>query len=509
MAVLGIISIELLRRRSERVSQEALKAVADQAAARIAGFLSHQDQLIRTLAATVRGPQDAPRVAESVIEAPSLGRIELIGPDHLPTHMLNLSNAELARTIHGEEVKSDVYVSTDLTPAMDCCFPTKTYPNHALCAQLDLLELWRFVQSIRVGTSGYALAFGKNGQLLASGLGVLRAAILTGDQVLEAGFAREAVSDVAKAPTRYMGPLKEPVIAGWARIPGHDWSVVVEQPISEALHTARVGQWILVLVLVFALLLSVTIGAIQSQRVLRELEAEERWRTAGRIAAGITHDLGHRLRLLQQTAALADAERPEFLPRIRANLRSEVAVLEKFISDFADLSRDVKTLEPLPLDLVMFLDSIGRIAAAQAEVVGVGVQVETVDEHVWVSVDRHLLERAVLNLVSNAIEASPRGSVVTLTASIRGTSCVIEVRDRGTGIPPDRLSTLFDAFASTKKTGAHIGMGLPNVKRIAEAHSGDVTVQSEVGKGTAFFLWLPCAAPPTMSTTTQRPTLHN
>jgi signal transduction histidine kinase len=114
--------------------------------------------------------------------------------------------------------------------------------------------------------------------------------------------------------------------------------------------------------------------------------------------------------------------------------------------------------------------------------------------------DRYLLERAALNLVSNAVEASPRGSeirvVVGREAGRDGELATFSVSDRGHGIAPERLDRLFDAFLSTKRTGAHLGMGLANVKRIVDAHGGRVTVTSTVGEGSTFRIALPVAPPP-------------
>ena len=96
-----------------------------------------------------------------------------------------------------------------------------------------------------------------------------------------------------------------------------------------------------------------------------------------------------------------------------------------------------------------------------------------------------------MNLVTNAIEASPPGGEVAIEVQQHDAVAKIKVSDRGPGIAPERLAGIFDAFKSTKRTGAHVGMGLPNVRRIVAAHGGDTAVESEVGKGSTFSIVLP------------------
>jgi signal transduction histidine kinase len=237
--------------------------------------------------------------------------------------------------------------------------------------------------------------------------------------------------------------------------------------------------------------------------VLGALEIEERWKTAGRIATSITHDLGHRLAILQQTASLAEAKDPVFLPIIAQNLRSEVETLRRFVGDFADLTREVHPAEFLPLDVNAFAASVLSSAEPFAQKHRVYLKVEPSPAHPWVAGDRYLLERAVLNLLTNAIEASPNESTVLLrvsAASEPSPSALLEVVDRGAGIPPSRLPGIFDAFTSTKRTGAHVGMGLANVRRIVKAHGGTASAISAPGKGSTFALSFPMAqtasAPP-------------
>jgi signal transduction histidine kinase len=490
---IGAIALEVLGRRSESAAQEALRQVASQAAARIGAYVSGQRESLRAVtAAAAAAPDAARRLEEVALDAPSLGHVSLVGPEtpaaDLPPR-LDAKAVAVARG--GREVSSGIYIAADDTPALDTCIPARSRPGWAVCARLDLLELWRFVQRIRVGESGYALAFDQDGRLIASGAGALRGAILTGEPVPESALATRALADLRTAPTRYAGPLGEEVLAGWAVLPDSGWAVVVEQPASEALRPARTAQVVLAALAVVALALSVAVGVSQSQRVLAELEVEERWRTAGRIAAGITHDLGHRVAILQQTAGMAETGDVAFLPRIRDNLRAEVATLRKFVADFADLSRDVRVTDMFPLDLDAFAESVRLTASAHAQQMGVALAVAHSAAAAWVQADRYLLERAALNLVSNAVEATPRAGEVRLVVAVKEGEAELAVVDAGQGIAAERLPRLFDAFASTKRTGAHLGMGLPNVKRIVDAHGGRVAVESAVGKGSTFRITLP------------------
>ena len=496
--VVGAIAVEVLRRQSESAAQRALRAVAEQAAARVGAYVAAEKETLRALAAAVAAEPDAARrLEEVVIDAPALGRVTLVGPrtppDELPPR---LGSGPVFEARAGKEVASPIYIARDLTPAMDFCVPARARPGHAVCAELDMLELWRFVQGIRVGESGYALAFDGEGRILASGAGALRAAILTGEMVPQSAAAAAAARDFASAPLRYRGPLGEEVLAGWARLADPGWTLVVEQPAREALRTARTAQWALAIVAVLAMALSIAVGFAQSQKMLAALEVEERWLTAGRIAAGITHDLGHRVAVLQQTAGMAESGDPFFMPRIRDNLHAEVATLRKFVQDFADLSRDVRILELLPLDLDSFAESVARSAAPHAERAGVRIAVSRSPGGVWVKADRYMLERAALNLLSNAVEASLRGTEVRVEVASDGEWARLQVVDRGQGIEPGRVPRLFDAFVSTKRTGAHVGMGLPNVKRIVEAHGGRVSVESRLGEGSVFGIALPVSGPP-------------
>jgi signal transduction histidine kinase len=492
VALLALAGLQIVRGRGERASQEALQAIADQAAARIESYVALQRQMLRTLAMAVGSEPDAARrLLDAALDAPSLGKLRVISPKTpREQHPPKLPPEQMAKALAGGEGASETYLA-DLAPAMDVCVPAGK-PQTTICATLDLLELQREVQRIRVGTSGYALAFDKTGRLLAAGAGTLRAAVLTGEPIAESPWAARLASGTP-APQRLRADSGE-VIAGWASLPDLHWTIAVEQPVGEALRGARTALLWLGLGTIAMLILSIALGYAQARRMLLELELEERFRTAGQIAAGISHDLGHRLAILQQTKSLAETNDAAYMPRIRDSLASEVETLTRFVSDFADLTREPKPAEFMPLELNTFAESVKNSADPYAAESGVHLELSRTPGERWVRGDRYMLERATLNLVRNAIEASPSGSRVRLAVTSDGGRAALQVEDQGGGIAAARLRTLFDSFSSTKRTGAHVGMGLPNVRRIITAHGGTVSVKSTEGQGSTFTLAIPITA---------------
>ncbi len=497
LALLAGAGFQIVRQRGERSSQEALQAIAEQAAARIQAYVAQQREMLRTLAMAVGGEADVSRrLLDATLDAPSLGKLRLVTPQ-TPAGALPqaLDKGRIAQALAGAEVASGTYLA-DLSPAMDVCVPSGR-PQRTVCATLDLLELQRQVQRIRVGTSGYALAFDRTGRLLAAGAGSMRAAVMSGEPVAESPAAVKVAAG-GSAPQRLRSDGGE-VIAGWAALPALGWSIAVEQPLDEALRGARTALLWLLFGAGVTLLLSLALGAALARRMLGTLELEERFRTAGQIAAGISHDLGHRLAILQQTKALAETNDPAYLPRIRDSLGAEVETLQRFVEGFADLTREPAPADFLPIELNAFAGSVCGSAEPYAAQTGVRLELSSLPRQLWLRGDRYLLERAALNLVRNAIEASAPGARVRIQVAVEGDRAVLRIEDEGAGIAAARLPGLFDNFSSTKRTGAHVGMGLPNVRRIASAHGGAVSVKSTAGKGSTFALSMPYSSSPSVS----------
>jgi two-component system nitrogen regulation sensor histidine kinase GlnL len=113
------------------------------------------------------------------------------------------------------------------------------------------------------------------------------------------------------------------------------------------------------------------------------------------------------------------------------------------------------------------------------------------------AVDPELMEQVFLNLLTNAAQAAspeaPHAPITVRTDTVHtgetGAQAEVTVIDRGCGIPPDKIETIFNPFVTTKQEG--VGLGLAIVSKIVDGHGGKMSVESEPGKGTAFHVFLP------------------
>ncbi len=175
------------------------------------------------------------------------------------------------------------------------------------------------------------------------------------------------------------------------------------------------------------------------------------------------------------------------------------ARLVQSLGDLARLDEPAFKLKTEVLDVGELLDDVAMRFAERAARQGVQIKAGGVHEPALAAVDIELLERAVANLVDNALKFCPAGATVTLEAAREGNTVAVCVRDSGPGIAAADLPHLFDRFYQSRQSVAPAtgeggkGLGLAIVKRIAELHGGTVRVDSALGMGTDVTLMLPAA----------------
>jgi hypothetical protein len=105
-------------------------------------------------------------------------------------------------------------------------------------------------------------------------------------------------------------------------------------------------------------------------------------------------------------------------------------------------------------------------------------------------IDPTQMQQVLVNLVKNAMQAMTTGGTLTLQTGEGADGVWVSVADTGGGIPQEQINRIFEPFYTTKKKGS--GLGLMIVQRIVRAHDGRIELESHVGRGTTFRVWLPC-----------------
>lgn len=171
---------------------------------------------------------------------------------------------------------------------------------------------------------------------------------------------------------------------------------------------------------------------------------------------------------------------------------SQVARLEAMVRDMLTFSRDLE-IEPEPGDVNRLVQETLLVALPLAEKRRVELRFDVTQGVPVVSCDYQRLQQALLNLVNNAVEASPEEEVVTVRSLLGKEAVILEVADRGPGIAKEKREEIFTPFVTTKKEGT--GLGLPIVRKIAEAHGITVSVDENPGGGALFRLVIPLNPP--------------
>lgn len=237
--------------------------------------------------------------------------------------------------------------------------------------------------------------------------------------------------------------------------------------------------------------------ALENARLSRQLRRSEailersnRLSSLGMLAAGIAHEIRNPLVAVKTFLDLLPQrlDDPDFLSRFRELSLSELRRVTDLITDLLTLGRSTTAARRV-VDLPPTVESVVRLMESTARKRGVELVARFASDLPTIWADPDQLKQITLNLLLNAIEMSPAGTRVTLEIEHAPAHVVLEVRDQGPGIPADQLENIFHPFFTTKETGT--GLGLTLVHQMVLEHGGEITANSEVGRGTVFRVTLP------------------
>jgi len=239
------------------------------------------------------------------------------------------------------------------------------------------------------------------------------------------------------------------------------------------------------------------------QAMSTRLEEAEHLASLGRVAAAVGHEINNPLAFvvlnLDQSLAQLRAIGGDSLAETTQMLETCQTGLERIRRTVGNLQRLSRSDEEVrgAVDIAKVLDQ--AIAMAWNQIRHRARFVTHVDEILPIQGNAGALEQVFLNLLVNAVQAIPEGHAeqneIRITARAIGNEVLVEIRDTGAGIAPDLQARIFEPFFTTKPAGVGTGLGLFISRQTVTDHGGRVEIESEVGKGTAFRVFLPAIAP--------------
>ncbi|MBN2143530.1 MAG: PAS domain-containing sensor histidine kinase [Candidatus Aureabacteria bacterium] len=215
------------------------------------------------------------------------------------------------------------------------------------------------------------------------------------------------------------------------------------------------------------------------------------------FSAGFAHELGNPIaslslhaQLLKRLLVNIPARKKQNKKQINASveiLNKELARLDDIIHRFLDAVRPTNpqfafhSIDDLIMQVVAMLH-------AMAKEKNVTLRFSS-GKHESFLLDEARMKQALTNVIMNAIEASPAGSIIDIQVQDKNDSCEIEIKDQGKGISSSEMTKIFDPFYTTKETGN--GLGLVITYRIIKDHGGSISVKSKPGQGTTFLISIP------------------
>ncbi|MCL2723943.1 MAG: HAMP domain-containing histidine kinase [Polyangiaceae bacterium] len=285
---------------------------------------------------------------------------------------------------------------------------------------------------------------------------------------------------VAVHTRRILGPLERVTERAQAVARGD----LTPKPVTES--DDEIGQ----LAAAFERMVS-AVGRAQSRAV-----ANERLAAIGKMAAHVTHEIRNPLSSIGLNIELLEEELGA--SNVAAEAKALLGSITREVQRLEHLSEEYLRVARLPQprmeadDLASAIREIVAFAKPEMERAGLEIALEIGVVVPPALFDEGQIRQALLNVLRNAREAMPDGGRVDVSVNAEGMSVVARVEDRGSGIPDDVRSRIFDPFFSTKGEGT--GLGLAITRQIVEAHGGSISCEPRDGGGTSFRILLPISS---------------
>lgn len=548
LMIYGVVSVSSLWEGTRASVRAGNYNVATRAAEQIALYISDSVNVLRAVGSDLRDthlePWQQDRIVKNyVLTFPEFREITLFNADGTvvtsrlgrPTVSVPAPDRVRADGTAIAPLKLDNDLLPTTTVAIRLSGPDE--PAAWLVGSLSLEELWRMVDSIRIGQQGYAMLVSDENQLIAHGDPDEKRLIARGEGVPDAPLL-DLLRNGRERFLEYTDHRDRQVLAAAAPVPGLGWTVIVEQPTAEAYAVAYRLEWQLLVVIGVALLATIVAGYLWGRSVLRRIFAlmrgtralaegrldervsiggkdeiqqlgqafntmaerlealqadvrrQERQAMFGRVASGLAHDLSTPIMNVGNSCKLIvrmwDDE--EYRETFRRTVDRELLLIKQMLDDLRNVAKPA-VLARQPVDLNRSAADVIESMRTAADDAKVELVAALSNGPLVVDGDVTALSRVYRNLIANAVQATQPGGHVTVETQASDGRAILRISDTGCGIDRARLDSIFDDFVTTKHRG--LGLGLAVTKRIVEQLDGVIGVDSEVGRGTTFTLDFP------------------
>jgi two-component system NtrC family sensor kinase len=311
-------------------------------------------------------------------------------------------------------------------------------------------------------------------------------------------------------------------LVAYAWLENPRWKLVVKQDYSEAFSDANLANRAALISLHISLLIIFVIAVISTRymiKIIKNRDEEADWlnrqlvhagklASLGELSAGVAHEINNPLAIiLTESQVMRDTigEAPGMSDDVITELITSLSQMENQVhrcslitQNLLKFSRRNKSQRET-VNLNAFVEEVIRLMDGRAKGMGIQFVIDLDKDIPSFPSDPSLLQQVMINLINNAVDAhegKPYGtiSIATRTDSRRH-GVEITVGDTGSGISPENLEKIFDPFFTTKAVGKGTGLGLSITYSTIKGVGGDISVQSTIGKGTRFNIFLPFSPP--------------
>ena len=456
----------------------------------------------------------------------------------------NYSREAFQEALAGRDYISKVKILGTHTPYVTMAVPVKESGRitGVLMADVNLRDLWKIVDNIKLDKTGRAFLVDQNGLLITH---QDKKRVLKNENIKDQKDVQSVLSGKTES-IELEDKAGKKWISSYAPVPDSAWGIVLRQEQDEAYLFSRVMQaqsWIiiilseLVVILVSIFMAQVLahpikvlasriknvsagnlderIGIVRHDEIgrlirsfndmtkkLKKARTRERLSAIGEASAWIAHEFKNSLVAIKPFVQLFPRKHKdkEFVETFSKLVPQEIKRWESMLKDLSDFSSNFE-LNLVKTKVRDIINSILKPMEEEFMQKKIVVQYNSEENNLYLDADPERLRQVFINLIINAIKAMPLGgSLIISEDSINGDApnkssyLELRIKDTGVGISEEALDKLFEPFHPTRKVGG-MGLGLTISRRIIEQHSGTINVESRVGMGTTFIVRLPANYP--------------